>query len=145
MQSVSILIVDSFKPFREVLCDIIAGSTSLPHLRIFNEANDGIEAVEKAEELRPDLIVLDVTLPRLDGIQVARQIRAKITETKILFVSQQHSPALVRKALSVGAHGYVIKSEIALELLYAVHAVMRGQRYISGRVKHCDLTDLCDT
>jgi len=100
-----ILVVDDYEPWRRFV------STPLqkqPKLQVIGEALDGLEAVRKAEELRPDLIVLDIGLPTLNGIEAARRIRKLSPESKILFISQEASADLVQEALALGALGYVV-------------------------------------
>jgi len=91
-----------------------------------------MEAVQKVEELQPDLIVLDIGLPSLNGIEAARRIRKVSPESKILFVSQESSADVVQEALGTGAHGYVVKSDAGSELLPAVKAVLEAKRFISA-------------
>ena len=86
-------------------------------MRVIGVASDGLEAVQKAEELQPDIIVLDIGLPSLNGIEVARQIRKLSPKSKILFVSQESSAEMVQGALGTGAQGYVVKSDARRELL----------------------------
>jgi DNA-binding NarL/FixJ family response regulator len=101
-------------------------------MQIVGEARDGLEAVEKAEELQPDLILLDVGLPKLNGIEAARRIRTVSPESKILFVSQESSADMVQEALRLGALGYVVKTQAGLDLLAAVEAVCQGGRFVSA-------------
>jgi DNA-binding NarL/FixJ family response regulator len=96
-------------------------------MQIICEASDGLEAVLKAEELQPDLILLDVGLPGLNGIEVAKRVRKLSPGSTILFVSQESSADLVREALAVGARGYVVKTDAGSELLPAVDAVLQGR------------------
>ena len=109
-------------------------------MRVIGVASDGLEAVQKAEELQPDLILLDIGLPSLNGIEVARQIRKLSPKSKILFVSQESSVEMVQGALGTGAQGYVLKSDAERELLEAVNAVLRGVQFVSGRFAGHDLT-----
>ena len=99
---VRILVVEDYEPFRRFVCSTL-GKT--PELQIIGEASDGLEAVQKAEELQPDLILLDIGLPTLNGIEAARRIRKLSPESKILFVSQESSADVVQEALSVGGTG----------------------------------------
>jgi CheY-like chemotaxis protein len=94
--------------------------------------SDGLDAVQKADELQPDLILLDIGLPTLNGIEVARRIREVSPASKILFVSEDRSADIVEEALSTGAGGYVVKSDAARELLPAVNAVLEGERFVSA-------------
>lgn len=95
--------------------------------------SDGFEAVQKAEELRPDLILLDIGLPKLNGIEAARQIRKLSPQSKILFVTQEFSADVVQAALSTGAEGYIVKADAGRELLPAVSAVLRGEMFVGDR------------
>lgn len=125
-----VLVVEDSKPFRNFICSTLANR---PELQIVGDVEDGLQAVQKAEELRPDLIVLDIGLPSLNGIKVARQIRKLSPESKILFVSQESSADVVQEALGTGAHGYVVKTDARSELLEAVSAVLRGERFVGKR------------
>ncbi len=128
--TVRILVVDDYEPWRRFV------STTLqkqPTLQVIGEALDGLEAVQKAEELHPDLIVLDIGLPSLNGIEVARRIRKLSPKSKILFASQGSSADVVQEALGTGAHGYVVKTDARRELLTAVNAVLRGEHFIGKR------------
>jgi len=100
-------------------------------MQIVGEASDGLEAVQKAEEVQPDLIVLDVGLPTLNGIEAARRIRKLSPRSKILFVSQESSADVVEMALSLGARGYVAKTRIGIELVAAIDAVLDGRQFVS--------------
>jgi CheY-like chemotaxis protein len=113
-------------------------------LRVIGVASDGLEALQKAEELQPDLIVLDIGLPSLNGIEAARQIRKLSPKSKILFVSQESSADIVQGALGTGAQGYVLKSDAGRELLKGVNAVLRGERFVSGRFSGHDFVGASD-
>jgi CheY-like chemotaxis protein len=101
-------------------------------LHVIGEVSDGLEAVEKAEELQPDLILLDIGLPGLNGIEAARRIRRVAADSKILFVSLESSASVVQTALNLGALGYVLKSEAGRDLLTAVEAAIRGEQFVSS-------------
>jgi CheY-like chemotaxis protein len=103
--------------------------------------SDGLEAVQKAEELQPDLIVLDIGLPTLNGIEVARRIHTLSPKSKILFLSQESSAPVVQEALSLGGSGYVVKPDARSELPTAVNAVLRGETFVSRLARH-NLTGL---
>ena len=127
--SISILVVDDYEPWRRF---VRLALRAQDNLRIVGEVLDGSEAVQKAEELRPDLILLDIGLPTVNGIEAARQIRKLSAKSKILFVSENRSPDIAKEALSIGAGGYVVKSDAASELLPAVKAVLEGKRFVSA-------------
>ena len=111
---------------------------------VIGVALDGLEAVQKAKELQPDLILLDIGLPLLNGIEVARQIRKLSPESKILFVSQESSADVVRGALDTGAQGFVFKSDAGRELLKGVNTVLQGEQFISGRFAGHDFSGPSD-
>ncbi|MEY2414597.1 MAG: two-component system, NarL family, nitrate/nitrite response regulator NarL [Acidobacteriaceae bacterium] len=111
---------------------------------MIGEASDGVEALQKAEALKPDLILLDVGLPKLDGIEAARQIRRVVPESKIVFLTENYSPDVVAEALSTGAGGYVVKSDAGRELLAAVEVVIRDNRFVSARLARHDLFGTAD-
>jgi CheY-like chemotaxis protein len=128
---VRILVADDFAPWRHFVSTI---AHIQPGRHVVSEASDGLEAVQKAEELTPDVILLDISLPKLNGIEAARQIRKVAPESKILFVSTYASWEIVEGALDTGASGYVIKGDAGKELAKAVEAVFQGNRYISSRL-----------
>jgi DNA-binding NarL/FixJ family response regulator len=131
-----ILLVDDFEPFRELVSLVLKKRAGF---QIVGEAADGREGVQKASESQPDLVVLDVDLPLLNGIQVARQIRHCSPDSTILFLSGNSDPELVREALYTGAHGYVSKFDAFTDLVDAATAVLSGQRFISRRLKNRDV------
>ena len=128
--SMRILVVEDFEPFRRLLCSTLQGKLELPTIV---EGSDGVEAIELAEALQPDLILLDIGLPKIDGIEAARRIQKLAPRSKILFVSQEDSVEVVQVAFSTGASGYVIKVDVVSELLIAVEAVLRGERFVGSR------------
>jgi len=107
-------VVEDSDDFCKLICTILG---ERPELQIVGEVTDGLQAIQKAEELQADLIVLDIGLPSLNGIEVARQIRKLSPESIILFVSQESSADVVREALGTGAQGYVVKIDAGSELL----------------------------
>jgi DNA-binding NarL/FixJ family response regulator len=113
-------------------------------LEIIGELSDGLAAVKKAEELNPDLIVLDIGLPRLNGIEAARQILKLVPKAKIIFVTQESSDSVVQEALSLGTQGYVVKARAGSELLPAVEAVLEDKQFVSGGVTGQDPTGAPD-
>lgn len=127
---IRILVVDDFQPFRRMIASMLA---KVPGMEIVGEASDGAEAVRKARELKPELILLDISLPQLNGIEAGRRIDKVAPRSKILFVSQDNSPEIVEAALGTGAWGYVVKANMGVELLVAVNAVLRGERFVSER------------
>ena len=102
-----------------------------PDLEVSGQASDGLEAIEQAQELQPDLILLDIGLPTINGIEAARRIREVSPASKILFVSETPSAEIAEEALNTGAGGFVLKSDAASDLLPAIKAVLAGKRFIS--------------
>jgi len=132
---VRVLVVDDFEPWRDFVRSALK---TLPELQVVGEACDGLEAVQKSQELQPDLILLDIGLPTMNGIESARRIKQLAPGAKILFTSENSDVDVIRVALSDGARGYVLKADAARELLPAIAAVLRGDRFVSKRVKEDD-------
>ena len=122
------LVVDDYEPFRQFTVSTLQ---TKQELQVVGEASDGLEAVQKAEELQPDLILLDIGLPTLNGIEAAHRISRLVPAAKILFVSQENDTDVVAAALSNGAKGYLRKQNANSELLSAVEAVLQGDRFVS--------------
>lgn len=137
-----ILVVDDFLPWQQLVSKMFE---SEPNLNIISFASEGFEAVQKAKELQPDVILMDVNLPTLNGIEAARQIRKVAPKSKILFVSTYGSVEIVEGALDTGASGYVVKTDAGKELVKAVKAVIQGKRYVSGTLKEVTPADTEDT
>jgi DNA-binding NarL/FixJ family response regulator len=127
--NIRVVIVEDFEPFREFVCALLR---KMPKLEVICELSDGLAAVQKAEELSPDLIFLDIGLPTLNGIEAARRIRKLVPKAKIIFLSQESSDDVVQEAFSLGALGYVVKTLAGSELLPAVKAVLEGKQFVSG-------------
>ena len=123
-----VLIADDFPDFRRFICTTIAERLDW---RVIGGVTDGLEAVQRAAELKPDLIVLDIGLPKLNGIDAARQIRQLSPGTKIVFLSQNSDPDVVQAALSTGAEGYhSSKAYAQSDLLSGIETVLRGERFV---------------
>ena len=135
--SLRVLVVEDYEPFRRFVCSTLG---KRPELQIIGEVSDGSEAVHKAEELKPNLILLDVGLPTLSGIDAARRIRDVSPESRILFVSQETSNDVVEEALRIGALGYVAKALAGIELLAAIDAVCQGRKFVGSGYTGLDLT-----
>jgi CheY-like chemotaxis protein len=125
-----ILVVEDHAAFRRVICTALQRRAESQII----EAADGLEAVQKAEELQPDLILLDINLPKLHGFEAAKEIRRLAPQARLLFMSQESSSDIVREALRLGAHGYMQKISAATDLLPAIDAVLDGQRFVSSSV-----------
>ncbi len=131
LSPVRILVVDDFVDWQRCVCDYVQQNRRF-HVVAF--ASDGLEAVQIAQELQPDLILLDIRLPHLDGIAAASQIRKVAPDCKILFLTQELDPTVAQAALSSGGDGYVIKSDATEELIAAMEAVLLGKKFVSARL-----------
>jgi DNA-binding NarL/FixJ family response regulator len=131
------IVVDDYEKWRRF---VVSTVRTYPDLQIVAEAEDGPEAVLKTQELQPDLILLDIGLPTLNGIEVARQIRSVSPKSKILFVTETSSLEIAEAALRVG-DGFVIKSEAARDLISAVKSVLESKRFVSPRMTSLQLID----
>ena len=138
MSPVRTLIADDYADWRRRARLLLQAR---PEWEVIAEASDGSEAVQKAEELKPDLVLLDIGLPKLNGIEAARRIRQLSPSSKVLFLSLNNSPDVVQAALGTGGLGYVHKTDARSELLPAVDAVLRGKQYVSSSLKGYELTD----
>jgi len=105
-------------------------------ITVVGEAADGREAVAMAEQLKPDIVIMDVSMPRQNGFEAAIQIQSKLQSTRILFLSMHDSASLAHRALRIGAHGYVLKRRIMEELVPAIHSLWAGETYLSPDLEH---------
>jgi DNA-binding NarL/FixJ family response regulator len=128
MRRTGVLVVDDHHAVRNSICQLLS---SVPELEVVCEASSGEEALEKVKEHLPDVILLDISLPGISGLEAAGRIRDISPVSLILFVSQHDSPQVVKRALSVGGHGYLLKSTAGLELIEAIRAVQRGKLFVS--------------
>ena len=138
MSFVRILIADDFQDWRRQVVSLFQVRSEW---QVIAEAADGPEAIQRVEELKPDLIVLDIGLPKLNGIEAARRIRQLSPNSKIVFLSQTNDFDVVQAALSTGALGYVHKTDAGSELLAAVEAALRGREYISTSLRDNECSD----
>jgi two-component system response regulator NreC len=104
--------------------------TADPTIELVGEATGGYEALDLAEKTRPDILLLDLSMPDLDGISVTREIRLRLPETRVLILTVHEEQALLREALRAGASGYILKQAAEGELLSAIHVLMRGDMYV---------------
>jgi DNA-binding NarL/FixJ family response regulator len=131
-RSISILVVEDFEPFRRLIC--VALRNWSQHA-IIVESADGLESLEKARELQPSLVLIDIGLPRLNGIEVAKQIRRMVSDARLLFVSTESSVEIVHEAFRVGADGYVHKPYVHRDLVPAIETVLAGKKFLSSALK----------
>jgi len=137
---VRVLIVDDFDPWRVF---VIQQLSQQPHMRVIECASDGLEGVQRAEELQPDLILLDVSIPKLNGIEVARKVRKLVPKARILFLSSNADPDVVRAAFCAGGGGYVLKADAGGGLSAGMEAVLLGKQFVSSSLK--GIKDLADS
>ena len=122
MASVRVLLVDDYEDWRNYVRSLLR---TRPELQLVGEASDGVEAVQMAGELKPDMILLDIGLPKLNGIESARRIKQLVPDCKIIFLTQDNSLDVVQEALSTGALDYVYKAHAQSDLLPAIDAALR--------------------
>ena len=132
MPKLRVLVVDDHDVVRHVVCTLLSQD---PTLDIVWQSTTGEDAVSKAAELRPDLIVMDIGLPGINGIEAARQILQMSSMAKIIFLSQHDSPQVANEALRVGGNGYVAKIDASSELQTAIRAAREGHFFVSQKVR----------
>ena len=128
-QCIRVLLVDDYSPFRDYLRGILK---EMPAIEVVGEASDGMEAVEKARELNPDLILLDIALPEMNGVEVVCRLKRHLSDAIILIVTGIYSWVMMKHAFLCGADGYLVKSDAAGELASGVESVLQGTRFISS-------------
>lgn len=127
MGPVRVVVVDDFEKWRRAIVSILKEDSGL---EIISEVSDGVEAVQKCRELKPDLVVLDVGLPKLSGLEAAKRIREASPDTKILFLSTNRCKEVVWEALRMGAAGYILKQNARRELLGAVRSAVKDEEFL---------------
>jgi DNA-binding NarL/FixJ family response regulator len=124
-----VLVVEDHEPFRRVICELLQQRGDL---EIVGEAADGLDAIYQAEALRPDVVMLDIGLPTVSGIEVAERLRTTVPDAKLMFVTNESSMEVVDQAFSGGAHGYVYKPRALRDVLPVLDTIIRGGRFVSG-------------
>ena len=131
MSVIRILVVDDHEVVRRAICSLLTNDSTLD---VVCQTADGEQAVVKAEELQPDLVLLDISLPGISGIEAARRISRVSPNSHIIFLSQHDSLQMVEDALRAGGHGYVAKMDAGSELLKTIRSVREGKRFVSQRI-----------
>lgn len=131
MAPLRLLVADDHEVVRKGLCALLSAQ---PGWEVAAEASDGREAVEKAKKFKPDVTVLDIGMPYLNGLEAARQILKEVSSTKVLILTMHDSDALIREVLNAGARGYVLKTDAGSDLVNAVDAVRRNKTFFTPKV-----------
>jgi len=137
-----VLVVEDSTPVRRFICTELQQK---PELLLVGEASDGLEAVQRAHDLQPDLVLVDIGLPKLNGLEAAKQIRRVAPRAKLLFASMETSPEVVQETLRLGGRGYVCKLHMLTDLLPAIETVLAGGRFVSLGVAGEDLETYAQT
>jgi DNA-binding NarL/FixJ family response regulator len=135
MAIIRLLVVDDFQLWRDCVQAHLEGH---PKMRIAGFASDGLEALQKVGELQPDLVLLDIGLPKLSGLETARRIRELSPSCKVIFLTSHLHPEIVQAALEAGGCGYVHKEDAAAELLPSLESVLVGKQYLSRSITDLD-------
>jgi two-component system response regulator NreC len=138
MKRIRILLADDHAVVRQGFKMILAAQTDM---EIVGEAGNGREAVEQAEQLRPDIVVMDVAMPELNGIEATRRLAASMPHTRVIALSMHKDSVYVREILRAGARGYLLKDSGAGDLVTAIRAVASGESYLSPAISNAVLDD----
>src|SRR5215471_2199978 len=131
------LVVEDYEPFRQAVCSLLRQRD----YRVM-EAVDGLEAIEKAIELQPDFLLFDIDLPKVNGIESAKQVLSLVPNAKLIFVTQESSVEVIRETFRLGAQGYIHKQHAWADLLPAIDAVLGGRRFVSSTLDSSVDTDV---
>ena len=132
--SIRVLLADDHELFLEGLKELILKA---PDIELAGQARDGLEALERTALTRPDIVLMDMTMPQLNGIQATRQLGERFPEVRVLVLSMHGDRELIVESLKAGARGYVLKECTSEELYNAVRTVMRGQYYLTPSILPC--------
>jgi DNA-binding NarL/FixJ family response regulator len=146
MNKITVLVAEDHTIVRKGICSLLEAKAEI---EVVGEAEDGREAVEKVETLRPDVVLMDITMPRLNGLEATRQIKRLYPQVKILALTMYTNEEYIQQILQAGASGYVVKQAAPAELISAIQAVYRGDSFLSPSIsktlideylKHADQT-----
>lgn len=128
-----VLIVDDHAVLRR---GVRAMLLDQPNCDLCGEAVDGNDAIEKAKQLEPDVIIMDISMPNMNGLDATREVRRILPQAEVVILSQHDSPAMVRLAVDAGARGYVVKSSISRDLMKALDSASRHESFFNNHGKH---------
>jgi len=128
-----VLVADDYEPLRRFVSSTLK---KLPQLKLVGEASNGVEALQKAQELQAEMILLDINLPKLNGFEVARRMREHLPQLKIIFFSEDRSCDIAEDALRMGAVGYLVKSDAGTQLVSALEAAIQGKQFVSSSLEN---------
>jgi two-component system NarL family response regulator len=137
MKSTRVMLADDHPLIREAIGHLVSGA---PEFEVVGEAANGRECLERVQELRPDILVLDIAMPELNGEQVTRELRQRFPALKVIALSGYTDRQFVRAMTRAGAKGYVVKSASGRELIHALRAVAAGKHYLSPEVTGAVMT-----
>ncbi|MCK9813861.1 DNA-binding response regulator [Pseudomonas chlororaphis] len=129
----NLLLVDDHSLIRAGVRALV---TDIPGYAVIGEANDGNQLLEMVEQLRPDIVLLDISMKNIGGLEALQRLKAARPLSKVLILSMHTDPALIMQALESGAHGYLLKDTTATELEHALEALRNGERYLSPAIAH---------
>ena len=128
---INILVVDDHILIREVIRTFLE---TTPDIQVVATAENGIEAVTATRQHRPDVVIMDISMPHMDGLEATRQILNNFPNTRVVMLSSHDDPVYIRNALEAGAKGYVFKDAMTNELLEAIRSLYHGRRYFSNQI-----------
>lgn len=135
---IRILIADDHQLFREGIVNLLSAS---PQIEVVAQAENGQEAIEKAKKLKPDIVIMDIGMPILNGVDATRILYEELAETRVMMLSMHSDKFYVKKALEAGAYGYLFKNCTYDQLIEAVNSVSRGKKYLSDKITEVLIED----
>ena len=130
-KTIRIFLADDHTIVRQGLAKLLEAE---PNLRVVGEAENGREAIVKAEKLKPDVVLMDIAMPMLNGIEATRQIRKSCPQTKVIILSMHSHDRYISELFSLGASGYLLKSSTGSDIINAIHTALRGSTYLSPSI-----------
>ena len=130
-KTITIFLADDHTIVRQGLAKLLEGE---PNLRVVGEAENGREAVVKVEKLKPDIVLMDIAMPMLNGIEATRQIRRICPQTKVIILSMHSHDRYISELFGLGASGYLLKSSTGTDIINAIHTALKGSTYLSPSI-----------